>query len=77
LIFKGHLPALYPQGAFARLLSQQGVFSKDIMLYAQEVIQQIKQHAEQIPAEAVRPYRDLQRAKTARNGQSKESPSKS
>jgi hypothetical protein len=73
MIFKGHLTMLYPQGAFARLLSRQGVLLKDFKSYVQEISQQIKQHAEQLASKAGRPYRYLQGAQTARNGQSKES----
>ena len=64
---------LYPNGAFARLLSRQGVLLKDFKPYVQDVSQKIKQHAEQLAAEAGRPFRYLQGTMTARNGQGKES----
>ena len=73
MIFKGHLTMLYPNGAFARLLSRQGVLLKDFKPYVQDVSQKIKQHAEQLAAEAGRPFRYLQGTMTARNGQGKES----
>jgi hypothetical protein len=69
LIFKGHLTMLYPQGAFARLLSRQGVLLKDFKPYVQEISQQIKRHAQELAEAAGRPYRYLQGAQTARNGQ--------
>lgn len=72
-IFKGHLTMLYPQRAFARLPSRQGVLLKDFKPYVQEASQQIKQHTERVAAEAGRPCRYLQGARTARNRQSKES----
>jgi len=72
MIFKGHLTMLYPNGAFARLLNRQGVLLKDFKPYVEGVSQQIKQHAEQLAANAGRPFRYLEAPMTARNGQSKE-----
>lgn len=73
IIFKGHLTMLYPNGAFARLLNRRGVLLKDFKPYVEGVSQQIKQHAEQMASCAGRPYRYLETAMTAKNGQSKES----
>ena len=72
MIFKGHLTMLYPNGAFARLLSRQGVLLKDFKPYVEKVSQQIKQHAEQLANQAGRPFRYLEMAMTAKNGHSKE-----
>jgi len=63
---------LYPQGAFARLLHRQGVLLKDFKPYVAGVSQQIKQHAEELASQAGRPFRYLEVAMTAKNGQSKE-----
>ena len=72
MIFKGHLTMLYPKGAFARLLNRQGGLLKDFKPYVEGVSQQIKQHAEELAQQAGRPFRYLETAMTARNGQSKE-----
>jgi len=72
MIFKGHLTMLYPNGAFGRLLYRQGVLLKDFKPYVEGVSQQIKQHAEQLAAQAGRPFQYLEASMTAKNGQSKE-----
>ena len=63
---------LYPNGAFARLLSRQGVLLKDFKPYVERVSQQIKQHAQELATQAGRPFRYLETAMTAKNGPSKE-----
>jgi len=72
MIFKGHLTMFYPNGAFGRFLNRQGVLLKDFKPYVETVSQQIKQHVEQLANEAGRPFRYLESAMTAKNGQSKE-----
>jgi hypothetical protein len=72
MIFKGHLTMLYPNGAFARLLARQGVLLKDFKPYVEGVSRQIKEHIEQLAAQAGRPFRYLEAPMTAKNGQSKE-----
>ena len=72
MIFKGHLTMLYPKGAFARLLNRQGVLLKDFKPYVETVSQKIKQHVEQLAIQSGRPFRYLESAMTAKNGQSKE-----
>ena len=72
MIFKGHLTMLYPNGAFARLLSRQGVLLKEFKPYVEGVSQKMKQHAEQVAANAGRPFRYLEAPMTAKNGQRKE-----
>ena len=62
----------YPQGAFARFLNRQGVLLKEFKPYVEGVSQQIKQHAEELAQQAGRPFRYLEMAMTARNGQGKE-----
>jgi hypothetical protein len=46
---------------------------KDFKPYVEAVSQKIKQHGEQLAVESGRPFRYLQSAMTAKNGQSKES----
>jgi hypothetical protein len=45
MIFKGHLTMLYPNGAFARLLSRQGMLLKEFKPHVEGGSQKIKQHA--------------------------------
>ena len=73
MIFKGHLTMFYPNGAFARFLNRQNILLKDFKPYVETVSQKIKQHVEQLAIESGRPFRYLQSAMTAKNGQSKES----
>lgn len=73
MIFKGHLTMFYPNGAFARFLNRQNILLKDFKPYVETVSQKIKQHGEQLAIESGRPFRYLQSAMTAKNGQSKES----
>lgn len=72
LIFKGHLTGLYPQGAFARFLNSQQVLLKDFAAYAETTTARLKAHAQQVAAEAKRPYLYLAAASTAASGHSKE-----
>jgi hypothetical protein len=72
MIFKGHLTMLYPKGAFARFLNRQGVLLKEFKPYVEGISQQLKRHAEELAQQAGRPYRYLEMAMTARNGQGKE-----
>ena len=72
LIFKGHLTSFYPQGAFARFLNSQHVLLKDFAAYAEATSARLKAHAQQVAAEAQRPYLYLAAASTAASGHSKE-----
>jgi hypothetical protein len=72
LIFKGHLTGLYPAGAFTRFLHTQGVLLKDFKRYVRGVTEQLVTHAEELAAEAGRPFQYLERAYTPRTGLSKE-----
>jgi len=72
MIIKGHLTFLFPNGAFARFLTRQGVLLKDFKAYVERVSNHIKEHASQLATQAGRPFRYLEAPMTARNGQSKE-----
>lgn len=72
LIFKGHLTSFYPQGAFGRFLSKQGILLKDFKAYVEGKSQSIKECAMSIAEKAGRPYQYLAGAMTAKKGQSKE-----
>jgi hypothetical protein len=72
LIFKGHLTAFFPQGAFGRFLSQQGVLLKDFGAYVEKATKELKAHAKKLADDAGRPFRYLESASTAAKGNSKE-----
>lgn len=72
MIFKGHLTGFFPEGAFARFLSQQGVLLKDFGAYVETSTATLKAHAQQVAKDAGRPYLYLDKASTARRGTAKE-----
>jgi len=72
MIFKGHLTGFFPDGAFARFLSQQGVLLKDFGAYVETSTATLKAHAQQVAKDAGRPYLYLDKASTARRGTAKE-----
>ncbi len=72
MIFKGHLTRFFPDGAFTRFLSQQGVLLKDFSAYVQQATRILKAHAHQLAQDAQRPYLYLASATTKASGQSKE-----
>ena len=72
IIFKGHLLKFFPKGAFAHFLFQQNVLLKDFGTYAKSKTDELKAHLEQFAAEAGRPLIYLNKASTARQGNSKE-----
>lgn len=72
MVFKGHLSRLMPDGAFQRFLSSQGVLLKDFKGFVGQATAEVKAHAQQLAAEADRPYLYLPEAMTKRSGQSKE-----
>jgi len=72
LIFKGHLTSFFPQGAFSRFLSRQGVLLKDFKGYVAGVSAELKAHAEGVAEEAGRPFLYLASASTKAQGRSKE-----
>ena len=72
MIFKGHLSGFFPQGAFARFLSSQGVLLKDFGAYVERATEAIKEQAKQLAQAAGRPYLYLEHAATHARGDSKE-----
>jgi len=76
LIFKGHLTAFFPKGAFGRFLSTQGVLLKDFGAYVEKATKALKAHAKKLADDAGRPFRYLQSASTAAKGTSKEDQAK-
>jgi hypothetical protein len=72
MIFKGHLSAFYPRGAFESFLSRQGVLLKDFGRYVEKVTKQVNEHAKMMAKKAGRPYIYLQSATTKASGVSKE-----
>ncbi|MCP4164381.1 MAG: hypothetical protein GY759_00630 [Chloroflexi bacterium] len=72
MIFKGHVTGFYPDGAFARFLSRQGVLLKEFKSYVSQVSSDLKSHAQQMAQEAGRQYIYLQTATTKASGSSKE-----
>jgi hypothetical protein len=72
MIFKGHLNGFFPDGAFARFLSKQGVLLKDFKTYVATCTATLKTHAQHLAQDAGRPYLYLEKPTTARRGTSKE-----
>jgi hypothetical protein len=72
LIFKGHLTALFPQGAFGRYLSKRGVLLKDAGQFFEAETARIVNHAKEAAEQAGRPYVYLESSPTHASGQSKE-----
>jgi hypothetical protein len=64
LIFRGYLSNLFPDGAFARFLSANGVLLKDFSGFVQQTSVELKAHVEQLAADAGRPYEYLESATT-------------
>jgi hypothetical protein len=72
LIFKGHLTALFPAGAFTRFLHSQGVLLKDFKKFVERVTQTVMDDAKALAAQTQRPYQYLAAPHTQRTGPSKE-----
>lgn len=72
LIFKGHFTLLYPDGAFQRFLSRQGVLLKDFGQFVKQATDEVRARAEAVAAEARRPYEFLRGPSTKASGFSKE-----
>jgi hypothetical protein len=72
MIFKGHLTGFFPDGAFARFLSKQGVLLKDFGTYVETRSAALKAHAQQVAKDAGRPYLYLEKTSTHRQGTAKE-----
>jgi len=63
---------LFPDGAFVRFLSANGVLLKDFSRLVQQTSAELKAHVEQMAADAERPYEYLESATTKASGKSKE-----
>ena len=73
LIFKGHLNALFPKGAFGVYLSRRGVLLKDAKPFFEQETGRIIDHAKRTAEAAGRPYIYLKSAHTHKDQDSKES----
>jgi hypothetical protein len=72
MIFKGHLTGFFPDGAFARFLSTQGVLLKEFGSYVETSSAALKAHAQQVAKDARHPYLYLEKTATHRRGTAKE-----
>jgi len=72
LIFKGHLSRLYQPGGMKGFLDSQGVLLKGFAAYVSKMTAEVKAHAQQMAAEAGRPYVYLGQTYSKRTGTSKE-----
>src|SRR4051795_12377706 len=73
LIFKGHLNALFPQGAFKRYLDRRGTLLKDAGSFFEAETARLKAHAKALADDSGRPFVYLNAAHTHATGTSKES----
>src|SRR3954451_2038204 len=73
LIFKGHLNALFPQGAFKRYLDRRGILLKDAGDFFEAETARLKAHAKALADDNGRPFIYLNAAHTHATGTSKES----
>src|SRR3954467_14183391 len=73
LIFKGHLNALFPQGAFKRYLDRRGILLKDAGDFFEAETVRLKAHAKALADDNGRPFIYLNAAQTRATGSSKES----
>ena len=73
LIFKGHLNALFPQGAFKRYLDRRGILLKDAGSFFEAETARLKAHAKALADDSGRPFVYLNAAHTHATGTSKES----
>jgi hypothetical protein len=72
MIFRGHLTNFYPQGAFQRFLSSQGILLKQFGKYVQTMSGILKEHAKKIAEQAGREFIYLTAPTTKATGKSKE-----
>ena len=72
MIFKGYLTAFFPNGAFGRFLSKQGILLKDFASYVEEASHTLKEQAQRVAEESGRPFIYLASATTRASGDSKE-----
>jgi hypothetical protein len=73
LIFKGHLNALFPQGAFKRYLDRRDILLKDAGAFFEAETARLKAHAKALADDSDRPFVYLNAAHTHATGSSKES----
>jgi hypothetical protein len=73
LIFKGHLNALFPQGAFKRYLDRRDILLKDAGAFFEAETARLKAHAKALADDSSRPFVYLNAAHTHATGSSKES----
>jgi hypothetical protein len=73
LIFKGHLNALFPPGAFKRYLDRRGILLKDAGAFFEAETARLKAHAKALADDSSRPFVYLNAAHTHATGSSKES----
>ena len=73
LIFKGHLNALFPQGAFKRYLDRRDILLKDAGSFFEAETARLKAHAKALADNSGRPFVYLNAAHTHATGSSKES----
>jgi hypothetical protein len=72
LIFKGHLARFNQPGRMKAFLDSQGVLLKGFDSYVSACTERLKAHAQQVAADAGRPYQYLAETHTKSRGQSKE-----
>jgi hypothetical protein len=73
LIFKGHLNALFPRGAFKRYLDRRDILLKDAGSFFEAETARLKAHAKALADDRGRPFVYLNAAHTHATGTSKES----
>src|ERR671910_1738976 len=73
LIFKGHLNALFPRGAFKRYLDRRDILLKDAGLFFEAETARLKTHAKALADDSGRPFVYLNAPHTHATGTSKES----
>ena len=56
MVFKGHLSAFFPKGAFKAFLDKQGVLLKGFKDFVQRATADIAKHAEMVAERARRPF---------------------
>ena len=72
MIFKGSLTGLFPDGAFARFLTSQGVLLKDFGRFVEKATTRVKEHVRALATEQGRPYLYLDSPHTHASTESKE-----
>jgi hypothetical protein len=72
MVFKGHLSAFFPKGAFKAFLDKQGVLLKGFKDFVQRATADIAKHAETVAERARRPFIRKAEQFTVNKGKSKE-----